>query len=276
MLFKKPPEPEEFYIGYHARSPVEYKKFIRLVIFALLVVMYFTISFTVTNQRGFSAGIYQKDKLTELQGVLVADPFPAIRTFYGKDLYGNPTVKTIPLVNYGKFGADPIIQNVAAGNNGQLADLWVKLRGKLIYRKGVALLELAEKEKSILQVRQATKQERNDVSAPVITVMDSVTLQGQIIDPKCYFGVMKPGEGKPHSDCAIRCIAGGIQPMLMIRNRKGEESFFILRDTAGRALNNEILSFVGFPVLVKGNLTKVDDWWVLHSDPSTQIALLHQ
>ena len=41
-------------------------------------------------------------------------------------------------------------------------------------------------------------------------------VKGEIVDPKCFFGVMKPGEGKPHKDCAIRCILGGIPPVLKV------------------------------------------------------------
>ncbi|MEO6168752.1 MAG: hypothetical protein ABIO46_12280 [Chitinophagales bacterium] len=270
---KRSAPPEEFYIGYLPKAPAEYKKFVRLVIFALLVVMYFTVSFVVSNQRNFSSGIFDQKKLTVIEGVLMLQPFPAIKTFYGKDLYGNPTVKTIPLVNYGKFGADPIVEDITARHKEDLGSLWVKLRGKLIYHHGVTLLELSEKEKSVLDVSPASEEQLVEISAPIIDDMDSITLQGQIVDPKCYFGVMKPGEGKPHSDCAIRCIAGGIQPMLMIRNEKGQETFFVLRDQNGDPVNDKILSFIGIPVEVTGKLTRVDDWLVLNANPLTGIRL---
>lgn len=272
-FLKRPAPPEEFYIGYLPKAPVEYKKFTRLVIFALLVVMYFTVSLVVPNQRNFSSGIFDQKNLKELEGVLMLKPFPAIKTFYGKDLYGNPAVKTIPLVNYGKFGADPIIEDIAAKHKEDLGSLWVKLKGKLIYHRGVTLLELSEKEKSVLDVVPASKKQLVEISAPVTDNMGSITLRGQIIDPKCYFGIMKPGEGKPHSDCAIRCIAGGIQPMLMIRNEKGQETFFVLRDENGNPINNKILSFVGIPVEVTGKLTRVDDWLVLYANPVNGIHL---
>lgn len=40
-----------------------------------------------------------------------------------------------------------------------------------------------------------------------------MTLEDEIIDPKCYFGVI-PGKGKIHRSCAIRCISDGIPPVL--------------------------------------------------------------
>ena len=273
-ILQKPQEPEVFYIGYLPKAPAEYRNFIRLVIFAIMVVMYFTISIVVSNQQKFSAGIFERNKLTELEGILMLHPFPAIKTFYGKDLYGNPVVKTIPLVNYGKFGAEPVLKNVAESSSSDLAELWIKLRGKLIHNKGVTILELSEKEKSILEITPASKKQLANIAASKTIDLTTSTLSGQIIDPKCYFGVMKPGEGKPHSDCAIRCIAGGIQPMLMIRNEKGQETFFILRDTLGRPVNDRILSYVGMPVEVSGKLTRVDDWLILKTDPANGIQII--
>jgi len=35
-------------------------------------------------------------------------------------------------------------------------------------------------------------------------------LVGEIVDSKCYFGNMNPGNGKVHRDCAVRCMSGGI------------------------------------------------------------------
>ena len=268
-FFKKPSDPEEFYIGYLPRAGDEYKKFVRLLVFALLVISYFTISVIVSNLTGFTNSQYDRGHFTELEGKLILDPFPAIRTFYGKDIYGNPVVKTIPLVSYGKFGADPILQSLKEKKHADLDQLWIKLRGKLIYYNGVTILELTEKEKSILQVTPVS--EKNNIPPVIINRMDTIKLEGQIVDPKCYFGVMKPAEGKPHSDCAIRCIAGGIQPVFIIRSEKGEETYFILRDQNGDAINDEILSFIGMPVQITGVLYKTDEWLVLETDPASGI-----
>lgn len=273
-ILRKPEAPEAFYIGYLPKAPAEYRNFVRLVVFAILVVMYFTIIIVVTNQQKFSTGIFERNKLTELEGVLMLQPFPAIKTLYGKDLYGNPVVKTIPLVNYGKFGAEPVINSVVANNTSDLNKLWIKVRGKLIYNKGITILELSEKEKSVLEVKTASKNQLDGIATSKIKDHGGSTFYGQIIDPKCYFGVMKPGEGKPHSDCAIRCIAGGIQPMLMIRNEKGQETFFILLDTSGMPVNSRVLSYVGMPVEVSGKITKVDDWLILKTDPSSGIKII--
>lgn len=275
-FLKKPQEPESFYIGYQPEAPPEYKKFGRLLIAVLAVIVYVAVSWMVSNQSAFSNAIFNHQSFTTVEGSLQLSPFAAIKTFYGKDLYGNPVLKTIPLVNYGKFGADPIIQSVADANNGQLNNLWVTLRGHLIFHHGTTIMELTEKEKSVLKVEKVSPKKRAALGETSTTELDTVTLHGQIIDPKCYLGAMKPGEGKPHSDCAVRCIAGGIQPLLLIRDKKGQETFFVLRGKEGQPINNSLLSFIGFPVAVKGSLSRVDDWLIIKSDPATEIVLLNE
>ena len=77
--------------------------------------------------------MYERNHETVLEGMLQLKPFAAIKTFYGKDIYGNPVVKTIPLVNFGKAGADSILIKIARGLGGEnmLSLWWVKVKGKL-------------------------------------------------------------------------------------------------------------------------------------------------
>ena len=46
-----------------------------------------------------------------------------------------------------------------------------------------------------------------------MTDLDTFTLIGEIVDSKRYLGVMNPGNGKVHRDCAVRCLSGGIPPI---------------------------------------------------------------
>src|SRR5215217_306247 len=131
-MFNRPNEPNSFYIGWMPKAAPEYRGFIRLVIFALLVVSVFVASFLVSNQRGFSTGIYERNQYTELEGLLIQKPFPAIKTYFGKDIYGNLVVKTIPLVNKGKFGADSLVALMIAQHQSSNGNLQVKVKGRLI------------------------------------------------------------------------------------------------------------------------------------------------
>ena len=265
-MIKRSKESPPFYIGWMPKSAGEYRGFTRLVIFALVVVCVFVAALLVSNQRGFSSGVYERTNITELEGLLIAKPFPAIKTFFGKDIYGNPVTKTILLVNKGKFGADSLVARMikSSGN-----DVWVKVKGRLIYNHGAALMELANEDSAIHTMETLSKATK----IPEVKIMElgNTTLHGQIVDPKCYLGVMKPGEGKPHSDCAIRCIAGGIPPLLKIRNDQGEETFFILRGENGETINKQVLPYVGIPVAITGTVESADDWFIVKLNPSTGI-----
>ena len=101
------------------------------------------------------------------------------------------------------------------------------------------------------------------------------TLRGEIYDPKCAFGVMKPGYGKIHRSCAVRCISGGIPPVLKIENDNGQKNYVLLVDTMGSPINKAILPYVADQIQICGQLKRQDDWLVLYTNPTEQLARLH-
>jgi hypothetical protein len=102
-----------------------------------------------------------------------------------------------------------------------------------------------------------------------ITDLGEVTLKGEIVDSKCYLGVMNPGNGKVHRDCAVRCISGGAPPAFIAQDSKGDVRVLLLTGSDGRALNREILSFVAEPLELTGRLARRGDSLFLLSEPST-------
>ena len=92
------------------------------------------------------------------------------------------------------------------------------------------------------------------------------TITGEIVDPKCFFGVMKPGYGKVHLSCAVRCIAGGIPPILVSANEDGFRSYYFITGRNGKAINQELLGFIGYPVSVTGAVKTVEGWNVVEID----------
>jgi hypothetical protein len=78
----------------------------------------------------------------------------------------------------------------------------------------------------------------------VVTELGPIRLLGEIVDSKCYLGVMNPGSGKVHRDCAARCISGGAPPALVAQDAAGETQVLLHVGSDSRALNKEILSFV--------------------------------
>ena len=90
-------------------------------------------------------------------------------------------------------------------------------------------------------------------------------IRGEIVDPKCYFGVMKPGEGKAHRDCAIRCILGGIPPVLHVQNEKGESNYYLIVGPNGEKINEAVQYLVAEPVSIEAKVVQQDDWIILYT-----------
>ena len=92
-------------------------------------------------------------------------------------------------------------------------------------------------------------------TVPMIGVKER--LRGEIIDPKCFAGAMKPGEGKPHKACAVLCLRGGIPPMFLT----DAGTLHVLVDTNGGALVGsaleEIIPYVGDRVEINATPAQV-------------------
>jgi hypothetical protein len=94
-------------------------------------------------------------------------------------------------------------------------------------------------------------------------------LTGQIVDSKCYFGVMNPGEGEVHRSCATRCLSGGIPPALVSRDVDGR-SVYLLADASGERVPNDCAAErADRPITIRGRLVKSGDTLVLETDLGT-------
>jgi len=95
-----------------------------------------------------------------------------------------------------------------------------------------------------------------------------VTLNGEIVDSKCFLGVMNPGERTVHRDCAIRCLSGGIPPMLAYITDDGRRELAVLVDAQGRLLHDALQHAVGRPMAARGRL------FTINGQPVFQLASL--
>jgi hypothetical protein len=77
--------------------------------------------------------------------------------------------------------------------------------------------------------------------------------------------VMKPAQGKPHKDCAIRCILGGIPPMLRVADEAGAANYYLLVGSHGEKMNEAVKDFVAEPVSIEANAVQYGDWIVLYA-----------
>jgi hypothetical protein len=93
----------------------------------------------------------------------------------------------------------------------------------------------------------------------------TVTLRGEIVDSKCFLGVMNPGEGAVHRDCARRCVSGGTPPMLLVRDGTGLEELVVLLSADGRTIAREAATIAGRPIAVTGQLVRDGSDYVLYA-----------
>ena len=92
----------------------------------------------------------------------------------------------------------------------------------------------------------------------------SIEVTGEIVDTKCFLGVMNPGRSKVHRDCAARCISGGVPPALLVE-AGGKSRLYLLAGADGAPLDpRTILDRVAEPVIVRGELWKLGESYSIH------------
>ena len=222
----------EFFVGYLPKQPTGIAKKVRLVIgisFVLATVCAFAFA---KVQRTFAPSAFEYGNQTTL---VVARP-----TAQGEA----PSFSRYVLVGTGKHGADSEIAFFVGKS--------VRLKGQLIYRDDKTLIE-------VMPGTVATAGSTLPLQ-PTEQDLGTATLIGEIVDSKCYFGVMNPGSGKVHRDCAVRCLSGGIPPTLVTNNYNGSPANFLLAGPDRRKLSKEsFLPLAGRPVQIQGKVLRSGD-----------------
>lgn len=230
-----------FYIGYIPKTSVEIAKFVHRVLIALFLAIVTLGAVLVTNQQQFPAAIFEWNTVRSFQGTIETKPYPTLVVRRPGITSAGEQYSRYLLVGIGKHGADASV----AGFDGRSAEL----KGKLIYRDGATVIE----------VMPGTVHASADTpSSFAVGANGSVTVTGEIVDSKCYSGVMNPGRGKVHRDCAVRCLSGGAPPVLV--ETAGEGRLFVLATVDGGALPKPVfLDRVAEPVRVRGQALRLGD-----------------
>ncbi len=95
------------------------------------------------------------------------------------------------------------------------------------------------------------------------------TLAGEIVDSKCFLGVMNPGQLTPHRACAIRCISGGVPPVLLVRQNDGPAICLLLVSAEGKPVNKQVLDRVAEPLEITGEVERQGELLILRAAPAT-------
>ena len=238
---------DEFFIGWQGKAPPKTGSYLKgLVVLGLAIVLVVAVLVpmlqgTVAQDATFDFGNHQ-----EFSGVLVKDPVPM--------LVGDDDMVRL-LVNPLKFGFE---EELAA----KFHLKHVTLRGTLIARGGDEMVEVLPESVVATERAGATSHPLGES-----TDLGETELRGEIVDSKCYLGVMNPGNLKPHRACAVNCIQGGVPPVLLVRDEAGTAMYFLLVGENGEAVNAEILKLVAEPVAVTGRLKKMGGQLIMYADP---------
>jgi hypothetical protein len=258
------PKHDEFYIGYVPEAPDRISKTVRTAIFSMMAVCIVIGLVLVFNQRKFSTANFEYGSNTTLEGYIFTEPFSHMLVPIGKDIHNKELYQTILLVGEGKAGADSVVKVVKERGGKKMDGMKVSLTGFLLYGNGKALLQVNTNNMGI-------KFSDEQLSAlPQMASLQDTSVTGEIVDPKCYFGVMKPGEGKAHRSCAIRCIAGGIPPVFNTNS-----DYFLLMNEKNEVLHSEVSNVVGDKLTLTGKVVTWNDWKILQVE-SSQIVQLSQ
>jgi len=251
------PEPtrdEPFYVGY-LKMPPAIRRFVLPWAVANMVLAIGLAVLLSQQHREPGDGSWDTGKAVTLNGWLDTDPYPVLKT----------VDKSYVLVEQGKRGVGARLDAVS------LADGWVSVTGYVIERDGRRVLELDASSESPIQPsvqRPVVGGIHDDAFDPQAPAEDlgTHTLRGEIVDPKCYLGVMRPGDGKTHKTCATLCIRGGIPPMFVVRDKQGRTAAYLLTDARGGPLPVSYYPYIADPIELTGDVAREGDLLILHAD----------
>lgn len=217
---------DEFYVGYLPQAPAGVRRVVRRVAIGLLTMGAVLSVALVLGQMPFAAASFEYGVVRGFDGVLYERPFPHVVMEDGASYL---------LAGAGKLGT-----REAMGHDGRQ----VRLRGSRVRRAGMTMIE----------VETGSARFGSGHGPEQVTVLGRRRLNGEVVDGKCYLGVMNPGAGQVHRDCAARCLAGGL-PALFVTG--GE--VLVLEGFDAKARRNE----VGVPLTLEGVRKKVGGLEVL-------------
>src|SRR5713101_6015965 len=239
----------DFYVGYLPKAPTALARFVRRVIVVLGLLVVTAALVLVVGQKPFANSAFEFGKVRTFEGVLVTRPFPTLIVARAGQPGQQDKYSRYLLVAPGKHGADELV----AGFEGKR----VQVQGQLIYREGGTMVEITPGSITVVDTAPADQETTRDMGA--------VSVTGEIVDSKCYLGVMNPGQGKVHRDCAARCLSGGIPPIFV--STDGHEQFLLVGPDGGAVGRDALREFIAEPIQIQGELLETGSTQLLKVDP---------
>jgi hypothetical protein len=244
----------EFYVGYLPKAPSGIARKMKVVIVVLFAATTTCAIGFAALQRTYSRSFFESGKERTFEGVIEASPYP---TLLSSPESANASATRYLLVANGKHGADNQVEAYVGKR--------VRLRGRLIYRDDQKMITLSGGSVAVLgDARQNQAVPKN---------LGEFDLVGEIVDSKCYFGNMNPGNGKVHRDCAVRCMSGGIPPVFATNDFNGSPAALQLTGPNQKPLPKEaFLDHVAQPMRIRGTVTQIGNTLLLETESSVIVS----
>jgi hypothetical protein len=246
----------DFYIGWEAKAAPGVGKFARVAVGTLFVAAIALALTLASAQRTIGVSVFEWGTVKTFSGILKIQPYPHLLVPRPGVIGAQSGFSTYYLVAPFKFGLDREKLSPLDGKN-------VLLQGTLIYRGDQTMIE------ALPDSIKVAEQQSFSLPGSETVGLGRQTLVGEIVDSKCYFGVMNPGDLAPHRACAIRCISGGVPPVLLVRQKDGSAIDLLLVSADGEAVNKQVLDMVAEPVQITGQVERQGGLLILRAEPST-------
>src|SRR5947199_619293 len=249
-------QPDEFYIGREAKAAPGIGKMARRSVVVLLALALLAPVALAVSQRMIGASVFEWSTHKAFSGILQVQPYPHLLVRRPGKADGLPRFSTYYLVAPWKFGLD-------RETIGPLHGKSVTFKGTLIYRDNQTMIET--------KAEWIQAAEKTSATTPPLpsTSLGTQTLVGEIVDSKCFLGVMNPGQLTPHRACAIRCISGGCPPVLLVRQNDRQAIYLLLVSAEGKPVNKQVLDVVAEPLQITGEVERQGELLILRADPAT-------
>jgi hypothetical protein len=249
----------EFFVGYAPPMPRGVSRFIRRVVIGTVPALVGCAVVIASGHVPLEGGTFEFGHPQRFAGTIVERPYPALRL---DEPDGHITSMAL-LVAPGKHGAATLIRRLGGRR--------VSLMGTRIQRGVLTMIEI---ERASVKWDERSVPEPGSVAQAERGGPDPVTVKGEVVDSKCFLGVMVPGSGKTHKDCASLCIRGGIPPALHVQDRAGASAVMLLTSASGEPVAESAVQVAGEAVEMNGLLSREQEWLVLRTDPRTWRTIL--
>ena len=242
-----------FYCGYLSIQP-KLKKHCIIIVAILYSLGILYAGLWGLFQNNLEKATVQYATIVSYNGTIADFPYPHII------IHQDNTVQRILLTASGKHGATNHIQ--------AYKDTYVSFQGYEIGRNNtVNMIEIIDS-----SIQKTVPKTQHPIVQTTPIFLKDVSVIGEIVDSKCFYGAMNPNQFKVHKACAILCIKGGVPPILHTASPIHHEGAvihqMILIDIENNPVNTRILDKIGIPLRIRGKLFKYDNLYILKANPS--------